>query len=238
MALTATDMAPLCGVNPKACLRKYGGRPLRTEYSHEIAIRLVAGALIRAASRYENAAWPVFSYYADHYVRLYAKIEGGARKADQCLKKMGFIFHCHRCSHRETASTIENIKTTECGECGSRVSIGGPLWLGELADTSFIDEMLEVSENSYVGSNRRLLEIIRLVRDEVDFPVGFYNIDRLCSYLSAPSITSKLAIQAIEEAGFRAVKTHFDRRGLKIDASISEVRRALREVTRGYLDVQ
>ncbi len=31
LALTATDMAPLCGVHAKACLRKYGGKPLRTE---------------------------------------------------------------------------------------------------------------------------------------------------------------------------------------------------------------
>ena len=40
IALTATDMAPLCGVHPRACLRKYGGKPLRTEYCHELAVRL------------------------------------------------------------------------------------------------------------------------------------------------------------------------------------------------------
>ncbi|PVX25271.1 MAG: hypothetical protein CW691_05085 [Candidatus Bathyarchaeum sp.] len=42
LALTATDMAPLCGVHPRACLRKYGGVPLRTEYCHELAVRLVS----------------------------------------------------------------------------------------------------------------------------------------------------------------------------------------------------
>jgi tRNA (guanine26-N2/guanine27-N2)-dimethyltransferase len=39
LALTATDTAPLCGVNPKACFRKYFGKPLRTEYCHELALR-------------------------------------------------------------------------------------------------------------------------------------------------------------------------------------------------------
>ncbi|MCK4223274.1 tRNA (guanine(10)-N(2))-dimethyltransferase, partial [Candidatus Bathyarchaeota archaeon] len=53
IALTATDLAPLCGVHPKACVRKYGGKPLRTEYSHELAIRLLAGALTRSAAKYD-----------------------------------------------------------------------------------------------------------------------------------------------------------------------------------------
>ncbi len=43
LASTATDLAPLCGVHAKACVRKYGGRPLRTEYCHELAVRLLAG---------------------------------------------------------------------------------------------------------------------------------------------------------------------------------------------------
>ncbi len=29
LAVTATDLAPLCGVNEKACIRKYGGKPLQ-----------------------------------------------------------------------------------------------------------------------------------------------------------------------------------------------------------------
>ena len=42
LASTATDLAPLCGVHVKACIRKYGGRPLRTEYCHELAVRLLS----------------------------------------------------------------------------------------------------------------------------------------------------------------------------------------------------
>ena len=38
LASTATDLAPLCGVHAKACIRKYGGRPMRTEYCHELAV--------------------------------------------------------------------------------------------------------------------------------------------------------------------------------------------------------
>jgi len=39
LAVTATDLAPLCGIHAKACIRKYGGKPLRTEYCHELGLR-------------------------------------------------------------------------------------------------------------------------------------------------------------------------------------------------------
>jgi tRNA (guanine26-N2/guanine27-N2)-dimethyltransferase len=45
LAVTATDMAPLCGVHAKVCIRKYGGKPLRTEYCQELAVRLLTGCV-------------------------------------------------------------------------------------------------------------------------------------------------------------------------------------------------
>ncbi|MCW4012553.1 MAG: methyltransferase domain-containing protein, partial [Candidatus Bathyarchaeota archaeon] len=78
IALTATDMAPLCGVNKRACLRKYGGMPLNGEFCHETALRLMTGAMVRQAAIYEYAATPLFSYYADHYIRAYYRIRKGA----------------------------------------------------------------------------------------------------------------------------------------------------------------
>jgi tRNA (guanine26-N2/guanine27-N2)-dimethyltransferase len=227
IALTATDMAPLCGVNPRACLRNYGGRPLRTEYCHEVALRLVAGALARAAVRHENAAWPVFSYSVDHYVRLYASIQGGATRADLCLMNMGYILHCFKCSHRKTVG-LDLKGSLDCDVCGARMSVGGPLWLGDLADSSFCGEMLEASERSVVGSNRRLMEMIGLVRGEAGHPVGFHRIDKLCSSLGVASMPTEEALNAIREAGHKAVRTHFDPRGVKTDASITELLEALR----------
>ena len=53
LALTSTDLAPLCGVHPQACIRKYGAKPLRTEYCHELALRILLGCLAREAAKYE-----------------------------------------------------------------------------------------------------------------------------------------------------------------------------------------
>jgi tRNA (guanine26-N2/guanine27-N2)-dimethyltransferase len=66
LAMTATDMAPLCGVHPKACIRKYGGKPLRTEYCHELAVRLLVGCLVMTAAKHAIGVKVAFSHSKDH----------------------------------------------------------------------------------------------------------------------------------------------------------------------------
>jgi tRNA (guanine26-N2/guanine27-N2)-dimethyltransferase len=103
LAATATDMAPLCGVHAKACVRKYGGRPMRTEYCQELAVRLLAGAIATAAGKHDIGTRVLFSHCSDHYIRVYAQIGYGAQKADEALHQMGYVLHCFNCLHRETA---------------------------------------------------------------------------------------------------------------------------------------
>lgn len=231
LAVTATDMAPLCGINPKACLRKYGGTPLRTDYCHETALRLVAGALVKVASRFDVSATPVFSYAADHYVRLYGIIERGARKSDDALKEMGYIMHCPNCLNRR--SVISGDEQDEiCEVCGAEMKVGGPLWLGELANLNFVDEMLNCSEQTNMSGDSRIVNTINLVRGEIGLPPTFFNIDRLCSRLRIESLSIDNVVNALTEANFRVVKTHFDRRGVKTDASVSDLNGILQSMSR------
>jgi len=228
IALTATDMAPLCGVNPRACLRKYGGLPLRTKYSHELALRLVAGAVVKVAALHEVAAKPIFCYAVDHYVRLYVLLLRGARIADHYLENMGYFLHCRKCSNRMSASSREVRPLVVCDVCGSRMEVGGPMWLGELSERGFCEEMIFLANGSFLSSDRRLMNLIRLVSDEVGFKPGFYNIDALCSKLRIASLSTHDVLSALEEAGFDAVRTHFDERGVKTDASIVELENVLK----------
>ena len=119
LASTATDLAPLCGVHPKACIRKYGGKPLRTEYCHELAVRLLAGCTATLAARYDVGIQVVFSHSSEHYIRVYAQIAYGAKKADESVKTLGYILHCFNCLHRETAH--HPFGSLQCPECGSKM---------------------------------------------------------------------------------------------------------------------
>lgn len=230
VALTATDMAPLCGVNPRACLRKYGGRPLRTEYSHEQALRLLAGALATTCARHETSMSPVFSYSADHYVRLYARLERGARKADQSLNNMGFILHCRKCSNRRAATLRVEPDSYVCDVCGSRMMEAGPMWVGSLADPTFCEGMIEASEGLGVGGNGRLMSFVRMVKEETSFSPGYFEIDGICSRIGAPSQATDRVLSALIERGFSVTRTHFEDRGIKTDATIAELEHILTEV--------
>jgi len=219
IALTATDMAPLCGVNKRACLRKYGGWPLNNEFCHETALRLMTGSMVRCAAVYEYGATPLFSYYADHYVRAYYRIDKGARRADSKLSEMGYIKYCPICLHRETS--MDN--SEQACDCGETMQVGGPLWLGELSDPEYTSGMMADLENLLYLKDSKAEAILNLVHGEYGYPVGFYVIDSICKMVGVKSIGTDIAVDTIASAGFDVTRVHYNPRGLKTNASAAEL---------------
>ena len=223
VSFTATDMAPLCGVNPKACERKYGAAPLAGGFCHETAVRLVTGAVVRAAAVHEKAATPLFSYYSDHYVRVYCRLDRGKRQADARLAQTGYVKYCPGCLHRETS--MDN-KAEPCTVCGSETRVGGPLWLGEQSDPEITSSILEDSTLGYLAGSKAV-ELVRLAVDERGYPPWFYDIDGVCSQLGTRSMATEEALTLIREAGFRGSKAHYGGRAIKTDASMVELKKVL-----------
>jgi tRNA (guanine26-N2/guanine27-N2)-dimethyltransferase len=220
-------MPPLCGVNPKACLRKYGGKPMRIAYCHEIALRLLIGAAAKQAAIHEYAIKPIFSYYSDHYVRSYFLLERGAKKANNSLEKMGYIIHCKNCLNRKVVRNEINIKG-RCDNCDEPTLIGGPMWIEGFADPSFCDAILEASKKESYWDNR-IPKIIEIIRNEAFFSPTFYNLDKISSQLGVASLSTDYVIDKLNEEGYSSVRTHFDPRGIKTEASIFEIRNLLKE---------
>jgi tRNA (guanine26-N2/guanine27-N2)-dimethyltransferase len=223
LALTATDMAPLCGVHPRACLRKYGGRPLRTEYCHELAVRLLVGCLTMMAAKHAIGVEVLFSHSVDHYVRAYSVVRYGARVADKSVQQMGYILHCFSCFHRETVSGITSPLKRVCPSCGAKLSAAGPLWLGRIADKDFCSLMEREAKQRKLGQEKRILKMLSLVQNEAEAPVTYYRVDKICDKLNLPIPALKNVIDKIRKAGFQAVPTHFNSRGFRTDAAASVV---------------
>ncbi|MFB0543808.1 MAG: tRNA (guanine(10)-N(2))-dimethyltransferase [Candidatus Bathyarchaeia archaeon] len=226
LAVTATDMAPLCGVHPEACLRKYGGSPLHSEYCHEVALRLLIGSLASTAARHEKAVRVVFSHSTDHYVRAYAVLEQGSEAASRSLREMGYILHCPRCLNRRTVYGVGEIGEGKCDECGETMIIAGPLWLGPLSDASLCGEMIEEAERRELGG-RRLMRLLSRIHSESEYPPTFFNIDKISGPLSLPSPPTGGVLRALREVGYRATRTHFHPRGVKTDAPLGAIREIL-----------
>jgi len=229
LALTATDMAPLCGVHPKACIRKYGGKPLRTEYCHELAIRLLTGCLAMIAAKHDIGIHVIFSHSANHYIRVYATINYGAKKADESIGKMGYILHCFKCFHRKTAKELFRTDQHKCSECDSKMNFAGPLWLGKLADQQFCKTMKSEAKRKALKTGEKIVKILNLISEEADASPTYYVLDKICDRMALPVPSTEKIIKALKEKGFKTMATHFNPKGIRTDANASVLTSIVKE---------
>jgi tRNA (guanine26-N2/guanine27-N2)-dimethyltransferase len=232
IALTATDMAPLCGVHPRACMRKYGGRPVRTEYSHELAVRLLAGSLASTAARHEVGVRVVFCHSTDHYIRLYAVSGYGAKKADSSIKEMGYVSHCFNCFHREIVSGLFTAVSQECPECCNKLTTAGPLWLGRILDKDFCQGMQTELQRKKLKQGKRISKMLFLVENESDAPATYYVIDKICDKYALPAPATENVIKQLQKEGFTAIPTHFNRRGIRANAPAKPMKEIIEKMAR------
>ncbi|MEA2089739.1 MAG: tRNA (guanine(10)-N(2))-dimethyltransferase [Thermoproteota archaeon] len=224
LALTATDLAPLCGVHPKACVRKYGGKPLRTEYCHELAVRLLIGSLAKSAAKHHFGLKVVFSHSTNHYIRAYAVMEYGSRKADSSVEKMGYVLHCFNCLHRETSEGVFSGFNKRCPECGGVMSVAGPLWLGEILDKKYCMLMENELGGRKLRQTTRISKLLSQAENEAEGLTTYYVMDRICDKLNIPVPPVKKVVNELKKAGFHAVRTHFNSTGVRTDASAKQIK--------------
>jgi tRNA (guanine26-N2/guanine27-N2)-dimethyltransferase len=228
LALTATDLAPLCGVYPNAALRKYGGLSLRTEYSHEVAVRLLSGCLASMAAKHDIGINILFSHKNSHYIRVYAIFDQGAQKASQSLKNMGYILHCFSCFHRETVTGIISPLRLTCNKCGSPLKVAGPLWLGRIADKEFCELVQDEAARKRTGNVNRIMKTLTLIKDESDAPPTYFVIDHICDKLNIAIPPLAKVIRNLRNDNYKVWPTHFHTRGLKTDAAAKTVLEAVK----------
>jgi tRNA (guanine26-N2/guanine27-N2)-dimethyltransferase len=231
LAATATDLAPLCGVHSNACIRRYGGKPLRTEYCHELAVRLLAGSVATVAAKHDIGVRVLFSHSSDHYIRVYAQIGYGAKKADSSIKNLGYVLHCFNCFHRENANTFSPRFFEKCPECGSKMSWAGPLWLGKIFDPPFCEALSEENKRTSLRNSRKITKLLSLAKDEAEAPATYYVIDQISDKLAlqVPSVSAML--QSLRAKGFQAIPTHFNTRGVRTNAPAMTMQELLKKAT-------
>jgi len=230
LALTATDVAPLCGVHPNACIRKYGGRPLRTEYCHELAVRLLMGCLVMTAAKHEIGVEVMFSHSTDHYIRVYVTAHYGARRADQSIQKMGYVLHCFSCFHREISEGFVPHLRGECPECGSVLKVAGPLWIGELSDHGFCSLMEKETTRRQLKNRGRISKLLFLIKNESEASPTYYVVDKVCDKLGLPVPSTMRVARRLGERGFETTLTHFNSRGIRTDATANVVKETIVEL--------
>jgi tRNA (guanine26-N2/guanine27-N2)-dimethyltransferase len=230
LALTATDLAPLCGVNSLVCIRKYLGKSLRTEYCHELAIRLVINVLVFTAIRHKFGVKVLLSHSTDHYVRVYAQLIRGAKVANDALMRIGYLLHCFHCLHRKLTFGFANFPERVCEKCGETGEVAGPLWLGKLVDRGFCEQMTTEARTIGVGAGKRTMKLLSMLTKESEAPPTYFVVDRVSEKLGLPPPPKRKVIDGLINKGYKTVETHFNPGGIKTGASIEAVEKTLREL--------
>ena len=209
----ATDLQVLNGIFQEACKRKYGGVPVRVEYGNEMAIRLVLGCLRIVAARLGVEIIPMFVESEMHYYRTYVKV---LNRPDQ-KKNLGYILHCKNCGHRKTSIEQEQ----ECKLCNSKISVAGPLWIGNILDREFIQNMLVEIPNLKV--DKVCEKTIQKCLAESEMPATYFTLDEIASKMKASPPKLEKAIQNLEQNNFTASVTAFNPTGFRTSANINEI---------------
>ncbi|WP_423792019.1 tRNA (guanine(10)-N(2))-dimethyltransferase [Methanocaldococcus indicus] len=215
LCLTATDTAALCGRAVKSCLRKYLAYPLLTKDCHELALRILVGYCLRVATKYELYLTPVLAHATDHYVRVYLKVDRGAKKADKAFKDLGYI------------KDVDGEKIINSFEDGYNKEFKGPFYIKNLYDKKVVERALELSEERGFERAYKILSIINEEK-EID-KVGCYDTHLLGKVLkiSVPPINT--LIEKLKNKGYKVSRTHYNPRGIKTDASLTELKKLLCE---------
>ncbi|AFN04769.1 tRNA (guanine(10)-N(2))-dimethyltransferase [Pyrococcus furiosus DSM 3638] len=208
LGVTATDGAPLCGAHPKACLRKYLAVPLRGELCHEVGTRILVGVIARYAAKYDLGMEVLLAYYKDHYFRAFVKLKDGAKKGDETLENLGYVYFDEKTGRFEVEKSF----------LSTRPNAYGPLWLGPLKNEKVVGEMLELLVSGFeVANYREVLKLLHMLHEELDIPL-FYDTHALGKRLKIEPKKLGEIIKELKSMGYEATRTHFSPTGIKTNA--------------------
>ncbi|RLI78513.1 tRNA (guanine(10)-N(2))-dimethyltransferase [Archaeoglobales archaeon] len=223
LSITATDTAALCGSATNSGLRKYSAFAKKTEYYPEVGVRILIGKVAREITKYDRAFEVMLCWAKEHYYRIHLKVIKSTSRAGKLYNNVGYLYHCFDCLNRMWLPM--NGKTKEICECGSKFTMIGPLWIGELHKQELISKMLDdLSIKS--SETEKTIEFLKRIENEIDAPF-YYDIHAISQRLKvAPPQINKI-ISKLEDEGFKASKTRFSSISFKTDARIEDVKNVI-----------
>ncbi|MDJ0269667.1 MAG: tRNA (guanine(26)-N(2))-dimethyltransferase [Aigarchaeota archaeon] len=213
LGVSATDLAALVSTFPKACQRKYDAITLHSEFSKDLAIRILFGFLARTAMRLGLGVRPLISFYHRHFIRVFVAVERGKSRARAMISRLGWVSYCRQCMYIESVP-LDEPPQRRCPCCGQRRGLAGPLWREATSDAEFVHQAAERS-SEYEEAKKLLSKLA----EEDTAVVGFYSASALARWLRISPKSPRKIVELLRSSGYRASLTHIDPSGLRTDAS-------------------
>ncbi|KAA0013951.1 MAG: tRNA (guanine(10)-N(2))-dimethyltransferase [Thermoplasmata archaeon] len=211
-SFTATDTATLCGIYKKACIRRYHALPLSGQAMKEIGLRILIGYIARQTTTFEYGLRPILSYAYGHFFRIYARLEKGARKADETFSKIGWIFW----KNGWRISSFDRLPTPP---------FAGPLWIGKLHEKNFLNEMEKIMTEKKLGRKKEIEKMLRIFKEEETLPPLFYESRYISKEMKAKQPKLISIIEKLRRKGYDAGRTHFMPDAFKTNAPYDEIKK-------------
>ena len=220
---TSTDTAVLCGAHAKACVKVYDAQPLHVAMCNEVGLRILIGYIARFAAQFNMGIRPIVSFSHSNHMRTFVEMRHGATEVSESLAKVGYISQCPKCA--QIAYDFGTIpKRLECAECGTRLQIGGRLWCGNLRDEKDMNRIVSQAKSAKIS--RESLSLIERINGEIE-TVGYFSLPKLSKSMKVESVSPDLVIKLLLKKKFRASRTHLDNSGIKTDARVEDVKKAI-----------
>jgi tRNA (guanine26-N2/guanine27-N2)-dimethyltransferase len=138
--------------------------------------------------------------------------------------------------HTETVSLRESTQAAdfqhETDSCTGRPTAAGPLWTGELFDSSMLDEAQKILDDDDLGFDKRASKLLLLMRDEAGLTgIPYVDLHEVCDLHNLTPPKTDTAIRTLEERGHATSRTHFKPTSIRTDASVSDVVRAITDLS-------
>lgn len=220
LCVTATDTGALAGTYPRVCRRRYDAHHglHAAPWRAEVGLRILAGAVVRAAARFDRVAVPVLSLQHGHWMRVVARVEDGRKDADAALRRL-----CDAAVDPATG----NGRLLAPGEARPKGGNGwaGPLWGGPLHDEATAQALLAARATQGVARAREVDALLPLLVQESSAAPFWIVPDRLQATLGPPPRRDRLLVR-LAGLGRKASRTHLDPQGVRTDAGVDDLKAA------------
>lgn len=217
-AFTATDNAVPAGSYPTTCMRRYGSRPFKSSFMHEIGIRIYLKEIFQNFARYDKAFEPKLCFHERHYTRLIGRVTESKKRTNKSLDNIGYLTYCKKCGWRKYG------QHKECSNCSNKdLEIIGPLWTGKFVDQRFTEEMIDIFPEWEESK-----ELLMKLHNEAEIITPFYHIHQMASKIGVSVPKRKKVIEHLRDKGYPVARTHISPNGLKTSAPIQDINEAIK----------
>ena len=216
--LTATDGKSLSGQQSSQALRQFNSYTRHHPAVHEQGVRVLAGLAIQQARQQGLNFEPLFSFFCGQTYRVLLRLQAKAPTAD---KDYGFLGYCHHCGQFQTVGW-RSLNQASCGEHEFQrpLSLSGPMWLGPLHSSDFLEQMHQLA---HLWSWPRHEKLLSRMQTEVTLPPYYYTLSELGTRGRMDIPPRDLLISALRGQGFLACETSLMRAAIKTNAALHEI---------------